>query len=130
MLAVACTPIGPTPTISPTSLPSFSAECTHAATSSRPGCLSTPSIAAFPTPPVAHWITRSRAKARPPSQLALGSADLFGYDSRAASPAYRHAGLAADRTAGADPGRSDIVAADGGLLRDAVAVRGARRGNG
>ena len=53
------TPIGPRPISSPTSLPDFASECTQHPTSSSSGWSRTPSIAARPTPPVAHWITRN-----------------------------------------------------------------------
>jgi predicted nuclease with RNAse H fold len=44
--------------IAPTSIPDLSGLCTQHPTSSSSGWLSTPSIEARPTPPVAHWITR------------------------------------------------------------------------
>src|SRR6478609_183311 len=50
----------------PASTPSLSLLCTQQPTSSRSGCPTTPSIAARPTLPVAHWITRT-AIAWPPS---------------------------------------------------------------
>jgi hypothetical protein len=59
MLFVAITPTGADPMISPTSLPALSAECTQQPTSSRSGCNKICPIAARPTPPVAHWITRN-----------------------------------------------------------------------
>src|SRR5688572_25326268 len=46
------------PSSVPTSTPSLSAEWTQHPTSSRSGWPRTPSIAARPTLPVAHWITR------------------------------------------------------------------------
>ena len=49
---------GSRPTSSPTSTPSFAALCTQQPASSSSGWSRTPSIAARPTPPVAHWITR------------------------------------------------------------------------
>jgi len=71
---VAMTPIGPIPHSSPTSLPAFAALCTQQPTSSSSGCERMPSIAARPTPPVAHWIDAilhgrpPRARGPPPYQ--------------------------------------------------------------
>src|SRR4051794_6629118 len=54
---VAATPRGPMPASSPASTPTLASLCTHTPTSSSSGCAAIASIAARPTPPVAHWIT-------------------------------------------------------------------------
>src|SRR5262249_29066145 len=55
---VAATPNGAMPASSPASRPSFERPCTQQPTSSSSGCSAMPWMAARPTPPVAHWITR------------------------------------------------------------------------
>src|SRR3954453_5576748 len=54
---VAATPSGPIPASSPASTPTLASLCTHTPTRSSSGCAAIASIAARPTPPVAHWIT-------------------------------------------------------------------------
>src|SRR3954452_7387606 len=54
---VAATPSGPLPASSPASTPTLASLCTHPPTRSSSGCAAIASIAARPTPPVAHWIT-------------------------------------------------------------------------
>src|SRR5579862_2545098 len=51
-------PIGPVDNNVPMSTPSFSGVWTQHPTRARSGCASTPCIAALPTPPLAHWMTR------------------------------------------------------------------------
>src|ERR1700733_477851 len=55
---VALTPRSSRPSSAPRSTPSLSVLCTQAPASSSSGWARTPSMAARPTPPVAHWITR------------------------------------------------------------------------
>ena len=59
MLLVAATPSGSIPRISPTSTPFLLSEWTQHPTSSRSGWSRMPSMAALPTLPVAHWMTRT-----------------------------------------------------------------------
>src|ERR1700756_4596711 len=56
-LDVAVTPIGSAPRMSPTSRPLFELLSTQHPPGSSWGGLKPPSVAAFPPPPVAHWIT-------------------------------------------------------------------------
>src|SRR6202044_584300 len=59
LLDVAATPSDSMPKISPTSRPFLSVLCTQQPASSSCGWFSTHPMAALPTPPVAHWMTRS-----------------------------------------------------------------------
>src|SRR4051812_4746565 len=61
MLLVAVTPSGSIPRISPTSTPLLLSEWTQHPASSRSGWSRMPSMAALPTLPVAHWMTRTSA---------------------------------------------------------------------
>src|ERR1700756_2747445 len=72
MLLVAVTPSGDVPMISPTSLPPLASECTQQPTSSSSGWSSTPLIAAVPTDPVAHWMTRRLMLHTSPSVASAG----------------------------------------------------------
>ena len=60
MSVVAATPIGPMPDDLADVRPCLSAACTQQPTSSSSGWWRIASIAARPTPPVAHWTTRIR----------------------------------------------------------------------
>src|SRR5262249_29622199 len=53
-------PSGAMPASSPASRPSLARPCTQQPTSSSSGWSAMPWIAARPTPPVAHWMTRYR----------------------------------------------------------------------
>ncbi len=55
---VAVTPRAPMPAISPASRPTLASLDTQQPTNSSSGWAATPSMAARPTLPVAHWITR------------------------------------------------------------------------
>ena len=117
------------PAARPRSTPSLAGLWTQAPTSSRSGWASTPSMAARPTPPVAHWITRKVMGDIPTSRPATGRNPM----NRASIKPRAHQCSNGDRH-GSDP-VSDreieptLVASNGGLAQAIFATRemGARR---
>ena len=113
MSFVAVMPSGGPPHSSPTSRPALSRLWTQHPTSSSSGWASTPAMAARPTPPVAHWMTRMatglllsarrhrrpmpRRPAPPPTEATTAGATADRCRGRATADDATTAGATADR---------------------------------